>query len=68
MTDGPLHWRTSSYTGSSGTCVEVARLADGHVLVRNSNHPDAGTLRFTPAEMTGWLAGCKAGELDELTD
>jgi Domain of unknown function (DUF397) len=59
-----LRWRTSSFT-DNGTCVEVADNGDG-ILVRNSNHPDAGTLTFTRAEMAAWVAGCKAGEFDDL--
>lgn len=57
--------RTSSYS-DNGTCVEVAQ--DGEqVAVRNSQHPEAGTLRFTRAELAAWVAGCKAGEFDDLT-
>jgi hypothetical protein len=66
MTDAPVHWRKSTLSASSSSCVEVAQLADGRVLVRNSNHPDAGTLTCTPAEMTAWVAGCRAGEFDDL--
>jgi hypothetical protein len=60
------NWRKSTFSGSGGTCVEVAQSPDGTVLVRNSNHPDAGTLSFTPAEMAAWIAGCQAGEFDDL--
>jgi len=45
----------------------MARRRDGHVLVRNSNHPDAGTLAFAPAELDALLSGCRAGALDDLT-
>ena len=60
-------WRKSSFSGGNGgTCVEVAE-ADGAILVRNSNRPDAGTLAFTRAEMSAWVKGCAAGEFDDLT-
>lgn len=59
-------WRVSSYSGSSGTCVEVADEGE-HVLVRNSQRPDAGTLSFTSSQMAAWVAGCKAGDFDDLT-
>jgi Domain of unknown function (DUF397) len=36
------------------------------VLVRNSNHRDAGTLAVSAAEMAAWVAGIGAGELDDL--
>lgn len=65
-----IQWRTSSFTDSGtsngGTCVEVAALSDGRVAVRNSNHPDAGAVYFTRAEMTAWIKGIKAGEFDDL--
>lgn len=57
-------WRKSSYSGNNGTCVEVAVLPDGRVAVRNSNHPDAGTLLLGRDEMRAWLDGIKAGEFD----
>jgi hypothetical protein len=67
MTTNPSHltWRKSSFSGTSGTCVEIAVIGDG-VLVRNSNHPDAGTIVFTRRQMAAWVAGCKAGEFDDL--
>jgi Domain of unknown function (DUF397) len=49
----------------NGTCVEVASAADA-VLVRNSNHPQAGAVAFTRAEFAAWVKGCKAGEFDNL--
>jgi hypothetical protein len=62
-----LSWRTSSFSGAQSTCVEMAPDPGGHVLVRNSNRPDAGTLAFTPAELGAWLDACRAGHLDDLT-
>ncbi|MGH8571751.1 MAG: DUF397 domain-containing protein, partial [Gammaproteobacteria bacterium] len=31
-------WRKSSFSGDQGDCVEMARLPDGRIAVRNSNH------------------------------
>ncbi|HEY8372524.1 MAG TPA: DUF397 domain-containing protein [Pseudonocardiaceae bacterium] len=59
-------WRKASFSGDQGNCVEVAELADGRIAVRNSNHPGAGVVVFTRAEMAAWLAGVKAGEFDDL--
>jgi hypothetical protein len=57
-------WRKSTFT-NQGNCVEVATTTHG-VALRNSNHPDAGTLHFTRAEFVAWLQGCRAGEFDDL--
>jgi hypothetical protein len=46
--------------------VEVKKLADGRVAVRQSTDPDGPALVFTPREMTTFLAGVKAGEADFL--
>ena len=60
-------WRTSSFSGNNGTCVELAVLPNGHIAVRNSNHPEEGLVLFTRAEMNAWIQGVKAGEFDDLT-
>lgn len=59
-------WRKSSFSGDQGSCVETAALPDGRVAVRNSNHPEAGTVFFTRGEIDAWLKGVKAGEFDDL--
>ena len=62
-----LDWRKSSHSGGGGgDCVEVAEAAGG-VLVRNSNNLSLGTMPFTKAELSAFIAGCKAGEFDDLT-
>lgn len=61
------HWRTSSFSGNNGTCVEVAALPDGHIAMRNSRKPDGGVILFTRAEIDAWIRGVKAGEFDDLT-
>ncbi|WP_324193865.1 DUF397 domain-containing protein [Nocardia blacklockiae] len=60
-----LEWRVSSFS-DNGTCVEVAGLPDGGVLIRNSNARDVGTLAFTRAEFSAWIRGCATGEFDDL--
>jgi hypothetical protein len=62
-----LAWRKASFSADQGACVELAPLPDGRVAVRNSNHPDAGTVLFTRREMDAWVQGAKAGEFDDLT-
>lgn len=51
-------WRKSSYSMSNGHCVEVARLADGRIGVRDSKAAaDGPVLRFEP---TAWAAFLRA--------
>lgn len=54
-------WHKSRRSGAAGHCVEVADF-DGGKVVRNSNDPDAGGLRFTGDEWTAFVEGAKAGE------
>ena len=63
-----LEWRVSSFSddGSTGDCIEVARLPDGRTALRNRNRPEDGAVIFTPAEMDAWIKGCKAGEFDDI--
>lgn len=60
-------WRTSSFSGDNGACVQLATLPDGRVAVRDSKAPDAATLVFTRTEMRAWVQGAQAGEFDDLT-
>ena len=53
-----MTWRKSTYS-AEGNCVEVAEVAD-RVLIRNSNHPDAGTIAFPRDVFAGWVAALKA--------
>ncbi|HEV8529058.1 MAG TPA: DUF397 domain-containing protein [Actinomycetes bacterium] len=51
------------FSDNGNQCVEVM-LTDTEVLVRNSNHPDAGTLSFTFAEWDSHTRGQKLGVFD----
>jgi hypothetical protein len=66
MTFPDAQWRVSSFSTASGTCVEVALVADDTVAVRNSNAPEDDTVLFSRAEMRAWLLGVKSGEFDDL--
>ncbi|MBL1080105.1 DUF397 domain-containing protein [Nocardia sp. 2] len=48
----------------SGACVEVARVPDGRVAVRDSKNPLGGALVFTPQQWDEFLAGAARGEFD----
>ncbi|WP_432983434.1 DUF397 domain-containing protein [Dactylosporangium sp. CA-233914] len=48
-------WHKPTRSGNNGQCVE-ARFVDGAVEVRNSNSPEAGSVRFTRAEWETFIA------------
>ncbi|HEY9408755.1 MAG TPA: DUF397 domain-containing protein [Jiangellaceae bacterium] len=64
MTDDEfLVWRKASFSNQDPTeCVEVADLADGGRLVRDSKNPSGGILRFTAGEWSAFVQGVHAGE------
>jgi hypothetical protein len=58
-------WRTSSYSGANGDCVEVADLPDSSRAVRDTKNRGRGPiLLFTSGEWQAFIAGVKAGEFD----
>lgn len=59
-------WRTSSYSGDNGACVQLAALPDGRIAVRDSKHPEGAMLVFTRIELRAWVQGARAGEFDDL--
>ena len=64
--DLTVRWRKSSASNPSGACVELARVPDGSIAVRNSRFPAGPALIYTPAELAAFLEGVKQGELDDL--
>jgi hypothetical protein len=59
-------WCISSFSGA-GNCMAVARLDDGSIAVRNSNHPEAATLLLAAGPVRAFVDGVKAGEFDGLS-
>lgn len=66
-------WRKSTYSNSSGQCVEVLRSTSLDevstlFLVRDSKDNGTGSiLTFTPKEWGSFIQGVKAGEFDDLS-
>jgi len=60
-------WIKSSKSGTNGgNCVEVARLDDGRIGVRDSKNPGGAVLRFTRAEWEAFLDGVAQREFDAI--
>jgi hypothetical protein len=58
-------WRTSSRSGGSGQCVQVALnlpKAPGYVAVRHSLDTDGPVIFYTDAEWTAFVGGVADGE------
>jgi hypothetical protein len=65
MKDTPhIGWRKSSFSASSGNCVEVAGMT-GLVAVRDTKQHGRGPiLEFAPAAWREFLADIRSGKLD----
>jgi hypothetical protein len=59
-------WRKSSHSNPSGNCVEMARLVDGRVAVRNSRFPEGVALIYSAADFQAFVQEAKTGQLDDL--
>jgi hypothetical protein len=62
MTAGDLSratWRTSSYSGANGSCIEVACHAPGGVVVRDSKNAAGPRISFTAGQWTAFTGSLK---------
>ncbi|MFD0774641.1 DUF397 domain-containing protein [Streptomonospora algeriensis] len=59
-------WQKSRRSNSQGACVEMARLTDGSIAMRNSRFPDGPALVYTQAEIDALIHGAKDGDFDNL--
>ncbi|HET9079122.1 MAG TPA: DUF397 domain-containing protein [Trebonia sp.] len=58
-----LEWRLA---GDARTGVEMARLSDGQVAVRNAADPEGPALIYTRAEIEALIGGAQDGDFDQL--
>ncbi|MFE7272551.1 DUF397 domain-containing protein [Streptomyces sp. NPDC057623] len=60
-------WVKASASDAYADCVEVARLGENEVAMRNSRFPGGPALVFTCSELRAFLSGAAGGEFDTLT-
>lgn len=63
---GEQGWEKPWSGPNGGQCVEMKRLADGRVAVRQSTDPTGPALIYTTDEITAFITGAKAGLADHL--
>ncbi|WP_155059815.1 DUF397 domain-containing protein [Streptomyces blattellae] len=63
---GARGWSKPWSDDAGGACVEMKKLVDGSIAVRQSTDPDGPALVFTPREMSSFLTGVKEGHADFL--
>lgn len=56
-----LQWARSSWSANNGNCVEVARMRDGRVAVRDSKNAPGPVLAFSRDAWQSFLAAVRAG-------
>jgi Domain of unknown function (DUF397) len=62
-----ISWRKSSLSTYNGNCVEIGRLGDNTIGVRDTKDKGRGSvLAFTQDEWSAFLGGAKAGEFDSI--
>jgi hypothetical protein len=59
-----VQWRLAGAGDGSG--VEMAKLPDGQIAVRNSADPDGPALIYTRAEIEALIGGAQDGDFDAL--
>lgn len=60
-------WLKASASDAIGDCVELARVGENEIAVRNSRFPDGPALVFKCSEVGAFVDGAGKGEFDALT-
>ena len=59
-------WRKSQRSNSQGACVEMARLGEATVAVRNSRDPEGPALIYPASAVRALVRSLSTGEFDDL--
>jgi Domain of unknown function (DUF397) len=59
-----VDWKKSSRCGANAQCVEIGRLGDGVVGVRDGKVPASPVLAVSAPEWNGLITAIKRGEYD----
>ncbi|MCJ0868688.1 DUF397 domain-containing protein [Streptomyces sp. AP-93] len=60
-------WVKARASDAFNNCVEISRIGDGGVALRNSRYPEGPALVFTRSEILAFLDGAVKGEFDGMT-
>ncbi len=60
-----MSWRKSSYSGSTGNCVEIADGVTDTVPVRDSKDPSGPHLEFTGEAWSSFVNALKGGRFSD---
>ncbi|GLY00643.1 MULTISPECIES: DUF397 domain-containing protein [Actinoplanes] len=60
-----LTWRVATKSASLN-CVEIAKVDQDTIAVRNSRRPDGDMVVYTTAEFDAFVDGVKRGEFDDF--
>jgi hypothetical protein len=63
---GTHGWMKPWSGGNGGNCVEVLKLQDGRIALRQSTDPEGPALLYTVSEMTAFIEAAKSGGADFL--
>jgi hypothetical protein len=59
-------WQSAQAGQPDEAPVELARLSEGSIAMRNAQHPGGPVLIYTHAEIAAFIAGAKDGDFDDL--
>jgi hypothetical protein len=62
---GDVSWRKSSHSNPYGNCVELAKLADGLIAVRDSRDPSGPVQIYPCAAMAAFLRAAKTDGFEQ---